>query len=214
MLSLEDEGVKQAVFRLRLGKNRNVMWVTEWECTSKIAQPVIRRLPLPIVIILRRPPDIPIPILTLLTALTLPEPLMLITGMIHHKIHHILHLPLMQAPDQLIMILHRPVLGMDVPIIAYIIPHVDLRGGEDGAKPDHVDAQRFDVVELGSNAGDVAEARTGGVEEGGRVDLIDAGFFPPGAADAHWCLRGGHCGQMGREGSKRQGGRAKAAELM
>lgn len=42
---------------------------------------------------------------------------MLITGMIDHQIHHVLHPPGMQAGDQLVMILHRSVRPVDVAVI-------------------------------------------------------------------------------------------------
>lgn len=83
---------------------------------------------------------------------------MLITGVIDHQIHHVLHPPLMQTPDQIVMVLHRPIRGVDVAVVGNVVAHVDLRGCEDWAEPDAVDAEGVDVVQARDYAGNVAVA--------------------------------------------------------
>lgn len=99
---------------------------------------------------------------------------MLITGVIDDQVHHVLHPPGMQTGNQCIMILHRAVRPMDVAVIGDIVAHVDLWGGENRGQPDHVDAERLNVREPGSDTGDVPSTGAGGVEVGGWVDLVDA----------------------------------------
>lgn len=101
--------------------------------------------------------------------------------MINHQIHHILHPPHMQPVNQLLHIPHRAIRLVDLIVIADVVPHVHLRTLEDGTQPDDVDVESLDVVEAADYAADVAGAGAGGVEEGGRVDLVDGGFLPPGA---------------------------------
>jgi len=59
-----------------------------------------------------------------------------------------------------------------------------------GAKPDDVDAEFLEVIELFCDSVEIADAVAVGVAEGAWVDLIDHGLLPPGglvAIDALGC---------------------------
>lgn len=115
---------------------------------------------------------------------------MLITSMIDHQIHHVFHLPCMQLSDQLVVVLHCSIAFVDVAVVRDVIAHVDLRRREDRAQPDSVGAEGLDVREARGNAADGASGTIGRMRlEGRRVDLIDAGFFPPGAVNPRRRLR-------------------------
>lgn len=125
--------------------------------------PVIRRMPIALLIKPGRLPDIPITVLIILRAPRLLEPLNLITSMVHHQIHQKLHTPVMAALDQFLDIRDRAVLIGDTVVVGNVISHIDLRRLVGRTEPDDIHAQLLDVVELGHDAGDVADAVIVGV---------------------------------------------------
>jgi len=74
-------------------------------------------------------------------------------------------------------------------VVRDIVAHIYLGRLVDRTYPHNVDAQGFDVVELGEDAEEVAQAIIVAVFERGGVDLVDGGFFPPGAFRGWIC----HC---------------------
>ena len=61
----------------------------------------------------------------------------------------------------------------DGEVVGHVVPGVDERRGEAGVEPDHVDAERGDVVEVVDHAAQVAHAVAVGVGERLRIDLVD-----------------------------------------
>lgn len=153
--------------------------------------PIIRWLPVPLLIIPRRLPHIPIPILTILRATRLLKPLMLVTSMVNNEIHQQLHAAIMTSLNQPLHIRDRAVFIRNAVVIGNVIPHVHLGRLVRRTEPDNVHADVLDVVQLGDDARDVADAVIVGVFEGGGPDLVDGAFFPPCAVDlgawfGHW----------------------------
>ena len=72
---------------------------------------------------------------------------------------------------------------MDLPIIRDIIAHVYLRRLVNRTQPDDIDAQSFDVVELGVDSRQISDPVAVGVLEGCGVDLVDRGLLPPCSLD-------------------------------
>lgn len=162
--------------------------------------PVVRRVSVPLLVKLGRPPDIPVAILVVLGASRLLEPLMLIAGVVDHQIHQRLHPPFVAALDEALDVLDRAVLVRDAVVVRDVIAHVDLGRLVDRTQPDDVDTQLLDVVQLGDDAGKVADAVIVGVLERGRIDLVDGAFLPPRPVDVFALVmlvrlrcRGCHC---------------------
>lgn len=57
-----------------------------------------------------------------------------------------------------IEIFHRPVIGVDGIVVAYVIAHVEQWALVNRRKPDDVDAEVMEVIELGDDALDVPDA--------------------------------------------------------
>lgn len=159
--------------------------------TLEMRDPIIRRLAIPLLVIPRRLPHIPIAVLIILRAARLLEPLMLVTRMVHDQIHEQLHAPIMTALDESLDVRDRAVFFGNAVVIGDVVAHVHLGRLVRRTEPDDVHADVLDVVQLGDDAGDVADAVIVGVFEGGGPDLVDGAFFPPGAVDlgawfGHW----------------------------
>ena len=100
------------------------------------------------------------------------EPFVLVTGVIYHQIHDDLHTPLMGAIQNLLEGFHAAVHGIDVHVVGNIITAVRTGGGVQGRKPDAVDAQGFQIVQLFQNAPQVTHAIAVPVLEAPGPDLI------------------------------------------
>lgn len=79
---------------------------------------------------------------------------------------------------------------MDGFIVADVVADIDLWRGVMWGQPDGVDAEGVEVGKAGDEAGDVADPVAVGVLEGGGVDLVDCGLFPPGLGVGHGALLG------------------------
>ena len=71
-------------------------------------------------------------------------------------------------------------------VVGHVVAEVGHRRGVEGRQPDRVDPQRgrravVEVVQVGDDAGEVADAVAVGVGEAARVDLVDDGLLPPHA---------------------------------
>ena len=66
------------------------------------------------------------------------------------------------------------------------------------AKPDHIHAQLLQVVQLGGDAWQVADAVAIGVFEGAWIDLVDDSFLPP-----LWFVAVDELGSLAGSGGKR-----------
>lgn len=95
----------------------------------------------------RRLPDVPVALGATPAAPALAEPRVLVAGVVHDQVHHQLHAALAQLRDQLVHVVQRAVALVDLLVVRDVVPHVRLRRLEDRRGPQHVDAQRLEVVE-------------------------------------------------------------------
>ena len=72
------------------------MWSNNRSPTLEVASPVVWRLTVPLGIVLRGLPDVPVPERVVLGFSGFLEPMMLVTGVVNDKVEHQLHAALMQ----------------------------------------------------------------------------------------------------------------------
>ena len=92
--------------------------------------------------------------------------------MVDDKINDQPHVALLDARKKLVEVGHGAELGHDLPIVTNVVAAINVRRVKMGAKPDHVHSQLLQVIELGVNAGQVADAVAVRVFERARVDLV------------------------------------------
>ena len=73
----------------------------------------------------------------------------------------------------------RAVLVVDVEVVGHVVAVVLLRRRVARIEPDRVDAERFDVVEMTTDAVEIADAVSGRVGERSHVHLVDERVLPP-----------------------------------
>src|SRR5262249_51559025 len=105
---------------------------------------------------------------------------------------------LVRLVDEALGVLERAVLGMDGGVFRDVVAVVEPRRGIEGQQPDRIDAQIGDVVELGDQAGEVADAVVVGIEERLDVQLIDDGVLVPQRVLGDGQFRFGKRGVHGR----------------
>jgi hypothetical protein len=81
--------------------------------------------------------------------------------------------------DQVVEVLERAVLRVDVLVVGDVVAEVDLRRRIDGREPDGVDAESLQVVEPLGDAVQVADAVAVRILKTARVDLVDDCVLPP-----------------------------------
>ena len=120
------------------------------------------------------------------------EPRMLVGGVVDHQLGDDAHAALVRGGDEVLHVGHRAVLGMDVAVVGDVVAVVAPRRGIERQQPDRVDAEIGDVVELGDQAGEVADAVVVGIEERLHVQLVDDRVLVPEL------VGGQHAGEFGR----------------
>ena len=140
----------------------------------KEGRPVVR---LPSVLAVA--PDIVIPVGIVPAFSRFHKPGVFIGGVIHDEIHHQLDVPLVQLPQKRIKILHCSKFGHDLFIVTDIISHVRIRRIIHRAQPDRADAQPFQMIQPGDDAGDISDPVAVGILKAARVDLVKYPFLPP-----------------------------------
>ena len=101
------------------------------------------------------------------------EPLVLVTGVVHHQIHNDLHAPGVSALQHLLEPLHAAELRRNIPVIGDIIPAVRARRRIQRREPDAVHPKALDVVQLFVHALQVAHTVAVAILEAARPDLIE-----------------------------------------
>ena len=71
----------------------------------------------------------------------------LVGGVVDHEVHHELHAALVDRREQRVEVRERAEHRLDVLVVADVVAVVVLRRGIDRRQPDHVDAERAQVVE-------------------------------------------------------------------
>ena len=141
---------------------------------GKTGAPVIRLFS-----VLRRTPDIVIPVGIVRGLPAFHKPAVLVGGMVHHQVHDQADAPLMGRRKHFIEIVHGAELFHDRLIIADIIPVVIIGGLIDRGEPDDINAQFFEIIQFGSDSSDIPDPVSVAVAEASRIDLINDAFFPP-----------------------------------
>ena len=90
----------------------------------------------------------------------------------------------MRALDQRVEVGERAEDRIDAAIIGDVVTEIPHRRGEEGRQPDRIHPEARDIVELGGDAWQVADAVAVRIGEAARVDLVDRRAPPPGRAGA------------------------------
>jgi hypothetical protein len=104
----------------------------------------------------------------------------LVRGVVDDEVHDQLHAALVERLEQPVQVGQAAEERVDVLVVADVVTVVVLGRRVDRGEPQHVDAQRHEVVEVGGDAVQVADAVAVGVGEAARVDLVDHRRLPPG----------------------------------
>ena len=107
------------------------------------------------------------------------EPRMLVGGVVDHQLGDHPHAARMRRGDEALGVGQRAVVGMHAAIVGDVVAVVEARRGIERQQPDRVDAEIGDVVELGDQAGEIADAVVVGIEERLDVQLVDDRVLVP-----------------------------------
>ena len=107
------------------------------------------------------------------------KPRVLIGGVVDDQFGDHLEAEAVRLVQHVAKIVEGAELRVHVLIVGNVIAVILERRGIEGHQPDGVDAQVADVLQLGGQAFEVADAIVIGIEEGLDVDLIDDGIFIP-----------------------------------
>jgi hypothetical protein len=107
------------------------------------------------------------------------EPRMLVGGMVDHQLGDDPQAALVGGGDEAAHVGHLAVLGMDRAVVGDVVAVVASRRGIERQQPQRVDAQIGDVVELGDQAGEVADAVVVRIEERLHMQLVDDRVLVP-----------------------------------
>ena len=127
------------------------------------------------------PPDIIVVVGVIPGFPRLPEPAVLVGAVVQGQIHQDADAPLFSFRNQLLHVRHSAEQRVNGAEIGNVVAVVHLGGGADGAQPDRVDTQRFQIIQPGQDAPQISHAAAGGILEALGVKLIEHGGFPPAA---------------------------------
>jgi len=103
----------------------------------------------------------------------------LIAGVVDDQLDHDLHVAGVGFVEELLEVGDGAVGGIDVGVVGDVVAVVAEWRGEEGENPEAGDAKILEVVELGDEALEVADAVGVGVGEGADVQLVDDRVFVP-----------------------------------
>ena len=158
-------------------------------------------------------PPVPVALRAVAARARLLEPRVLGGGVVDHEVHHEPHAALVDRGEQRVEVRERAEHRLDVLVVGDVVAVVVLRRGVDGREPDHVDAERAQVVEPVGDPLEVADAVAVGVRERARVDLVDDRRLPPrlAAAGRRPPRRGAGAGARGSRRARARRGRGGGA---
>ncbi len=104
---------------------------------------------------------------------------MLVGGVVDDKIENDSYVALFSFGDQAVEIRERSVHGIDVFVIRNVVAEIDLRRRETRRNPNGVDPEILQVIELGGDALEIADAVVVAVSEAARIKLVEDGVLPP-----------------------------------
>lgn len=155
---------------------------------GEVGAPVVRRMSLSVRVVLGGLPDVPVSLWVGLGGSGLLEPLVGRRSVVDDQVQDQLHAAGVDLGNQLVHVLESSVLGVDIFVVANVVAHVVLRRVVHWGEPDHVDAERLDVVQSGDDTWNVADTISVGVLVRSRPDLVDGGVFPPGVGNSHFFI--------------------------
>ena len=104
---------------------------------------------------------------------------MLVAGVVHDEVDDHAHAALVRGVDELHEVGEVAELGQHGGVVGDVVAAVPQRGLEERRQPEAVDAQPLQIVELGGEALEVADAVAVAVLEGADQDLVEDGAFEP-----------------------------------
>jgi hypothetical protein len=107
------------------------------------------------------------------------EPGVLIRGVVDHELGDDLEPAGVCLVDEALELPHRPVVAVDRGVVRDVVAVVAAGRGVEGQQPQRGDPEVLQVVELGRQPREIADAVTVGVEEGPHVQLVDDGVLVP-----------------------------------
>ena len=107
------------------------------------------------------------------------EPRVLIGGVVDDELGDDADAAAVRFGDEVIEVVERAVARMDVLVVGDVVAVVSQRRRVERQQPEAVDAEALQVVELLRQAGEVADAVVGAVEERADVRLVDDGVLVP-----------------------------------
>jgi hypothetical protein len=104
---------------------------------------------------------------------------MLVGGVVDHDVNDELHAARVQLPGQCVDVSQRAEHRIDSLVVTDVVAIVVLRRPVERREPHNVHPQGGQVVELGDDTGQIADAVAIRVREAARVHLVDHGAAPP-----------------------------------
>jgi hypothetical protein len=112
----------------------------------------------------------------------LPEPRMLIRGVVRDQVEDDPHAASPRTSDQLVELVEGAEHRLDVAVVSDVVAPITVGRGIHRARPEAVDAEPLEVVELVDHASEIADAVAVRVGERAEVDLMmEDRALPPGA---------------------------------
>ena len=108
------------------------------------------------------------------------EPDVLVASVVDHQIDDQLDAACPHVFQHAVKVGHRTKLSQHLTVVADVVAIVGVGAVEVWAQPHDVNTELLQVVELGGNAVQVADAIAVAIVERARVDLIHDNLFPPG----------------------------------
>jgi len=124
-------------------------------------------------------PHVPVALGVVTGRTRLDEPGVLVAGVVDHQIEDQAHAPAVHLGQQVIEVGHGAELLHDRLVVGDVVAVVVVRRLVHRADPDHVDTERFEIVEARGDAIEIANAIAVGIHEAARVDLVGHRLLPP-----------------------------------
>ena len=118
-------------------------------------------------------PPVPVPFRVVAAGPGLGEPRVLVGGVVHHQVHDQPHAAGVEGRDQLIEIGERAEQRVDVLVVADVVAIVVHRRPVDRGQPERRRRPGLQVIQVGEDAAQVANAVRVGVGKAPRIDLVD-----------------------------------------
>jgi hypothetical protein len=106
---------------------------------------------------------------------------MLIRGVVRDQVEDDPHAASPRTSDQLVELVEGAEHRLDVAVVSDVVAPITVGRGIHRARPEAVDAEPLEVVELVDHASEIADAVAVRVGERAEVDLMEDRALPPGA---------------------------------